>query len=457
MKLRIEECAWKTFSAALRESQDLETAGVILAEPVAGGEVLLARHLLQVPDDGYTVRRADQLQIEPVALNRLIHRARIEDLSVITAHTHPQATEPWFSRADDLGDERVMPSFYVQSPGPHGSLVVAGASGVATARLWRADSAPEDVELRIVGRTVQMMLGAGSHSRSAADDWFNRQELALGAHGQRALRRVHVGVIGLGGTGSVCAAQLAHLGVGMLTLVDGDLVEPSNVSRTVGATKADVGRVSKVDVAARYIERLGFGARVRGLHGDLGSEVAVDELSACDVVLSCVDRHTPRALLNRLAYEQLIPVIDMGSAFRVDHRGQVASAAGRVVVVGPGRPCLGCWGHIDPRELYVESLSRRDRAEQAAQGYIVGADVHQPSVIPFNTLISGAAVVELLRLVTGFSGSEDPPNRLSFDFEMGSIRRNRLAVRAGCSICGEGARVPSSCATPHTLEVRDSG
>lgn len=452
MKLRIEESAWNAFSAALRESEDVETAGVILAQPVGGGEVLVARHLLQIPEDGYVVRKADQLQVDPVALNRLVHRARIEELAVITAHTHPRTTEPWFSRADDLGDERLMPSFYVQSPGPHGSLVVAGASGMATARVWRADSGPEELELRIVGKTLGMMLGARPSSPRPAEDWFNRQELALGADGQRALRRLHVGVVGLGGTGSVSAAQLAHLGVGMLTLVDGDLVEPSNVSRVVGATRADVGITSKVGVAVRYIDSLGLGADVRALDGDLGREVEAADLSACDVVLSCVDRHSPRALLNRLAYEQLIPVIDMGSAFRVDHRGHVAAAAGRVVVIGPGRPCLGCWGHIDARQLYVESLSPRERAEQAADGYIEGADVPQPSVIPFNTLISGAAVVELLRLVTAFSGSEDPPNRLSFDFEIGSIRRNRLAVRAECGICGGEAGVRAR-RTAHAVGV----
>ena len=61
MKLRIAESAWNEFSMGLQASEDLETAGVILAEPVGGGEVLVARHLLQVPADGYGVRKADQL------------------------------------------------------------------------------------------------------------------------------------------------------------------------------------------------------------------------------------------------------------------------------------------------------------------------------------------------------------------------------------------------------------
>ncbi len=70
-----------------------------------------------------------------------------------------------------------------------------------------------------------------------------------------------------------------------------------------------------------------------------------------------------------------------------------------------------------------------------AEGYIEGAEVPQPSVVAFNTAIAGAAVVELMRLVTAFAGADDPPMRLSFDFETGTVRRNRLSQDRGCRIC----------------------
>jgi hypothetical protein len=140
-------------------------------------------------------------------------------------------------------------------------------------------------------------------------------------------------------------------------------------------------------------------------------------------------------LLNRLAYQTAIPLIDMGSAFRVDQAGRVTAGAGRVVIVGPGRPCLGCWGHIDSNRIRIESLSAEDRASEAAEGYIKGADVPQPSVVAFNTTIAGAAVVELLRIVTEFAGADDPPMRLSFDFQTGTVRRNTLPQGSSCAIC----------------------
>ncbi len=435
MKLRVEQEAWAGFSDALRQEPVLESAGIILTEAVGPDrDALVARHFFVLPDEGYIVRERDRIQIHPVALNRYARQARVEGLSILTVHTHPGTTEPWFSPADDIGDARLMPSFEQQMPGPHGSLVIAGKSGEVVARAWR-DGERGPMVVRIVGQTIRTML-AGTAGGSS-EGWFARQRLALGPHGQATLRGLHVGVVGLGGTGSVTAMQLAHMGVRRLTLVDGDRLESSNVSRVVGASSAaGAGSLSKVDVVRRYIEQLGIECDVHAVEGDLGGQVPANDLLACDVIMSCVDRHTPRALLNRLAYDSLIPVVDMGSAFRVDHHGAVVASAGRVVVVGPGRPCLACWGHIDARQLHVEALPEGERASLQAEGYIEGADVPQPSVMPFNTMLSGAAVIELLRLVTGFAGAENPPNRLAFDFENGVIRRNQLVAGNSCCICG---------------------
>ena len=74
------------------------------------------------------------------------------------------------------------------------------------------------------------------------------------------------------------------------------------------------------------------------------------------------------------------------------------------------------------------------------EGYVTGADISQPSVIAFNTMVAGAGVVELLRLVTHFGGCESPPLRLAFSFEQGTVRRNTIS-RQPCSICGEATAV----------------
>ena len=432
MTLRIFESQWRPFSEALCARRDVESAGVVLAERLRGSQVLLARHLLAVPDDGYLIRRSDQLRIDPIALNRLIRPARDHAMSVLTVHTHPRSNRPWFSMADDAGDSRLMPSLFAQMPGPHGSIVIAGETRAPAARLWSQQGTTADLVLRIVGKMIRThtMVPSAPH-----ESWFDRQTLALGAAGQRVLRNLHVAIVGLGGTGSVAFVQLAHLGVGRITVIDNDRVAHSNVSRIIGATVRDADVTMKVDLAARYAADLGLGTHIDVKRGNLGGDVPITDVEGCDVVLSCVDRHLPRALLNRLAYTRAIPVIDMGSAFRVDATGRIEAGAGRVVIVGPGRRCLACWGHIHPHRLRIESLSADARASQAEEGYVNGADIPQPSVIAFNTTIAGAAVVELMRLTTHYAGTENPPVRLGFDFVTGTVRRNVLPPEGSCTIC----------------------
>ena len=434
MQIRSEESMWAALTAHLMQRDDVETAAILLAEPyTADGRTILAvRSWHPIPDDGYMIRYVDQIRIDPVAINRLVRPARKGGLTVLTIHSHPMALDAWFSRADDLGDARLLPSFARLIPGaPHGSMVLA-RSGAVVARAL-ANGVLVDAAVRTVGRTLTTKTASGADERG--DDRFARQILALGDAGQRALRDLRVGVVGLGGVGSVVCAQLAHLGIGEIIAVDGDRVEASNISRVLGVQDGDVGAVSKPEVARRYAQLTGLPVNVRTVEGHLSRRDDVRRLAACDVIFSCVDRHTPRALLNRLAYETLVPVIDMGSGFRVGLEGRLVGAAGRVVVIGPGRPCLSCWGHIDPDALRVEALSVEERASLVNEGYVAGADIPQPSVMPFNTMIAGAAVIELLRLVTAFAGADEPPLRLAFQFGDGTVRRNGLAGSSGCQIC----------------------
>lgn len=432
MKLRMSERQWGALRSALLMRQDVESAAILLGSHFGiDGPVVAVRHIEVVPDEAYRIRSVDQLSIDPVALNRMTKRARDEDLSIFTIHTHPGAHAAWFSAADDAGDARLMPSLRNQVPGaPHGSLVLA-SSGAVVGRAFADDGSEREVELSVVGR----MLETPAAATQPNEPWFARQELALGREGQARLRGLRIAVIGLGGTGSVVAMQLAHLGVGGLVLIDGDVVEASNLSRIVGAAHADVG-APKVEVAARYARNLGFSEVVAALREPVSAKHE-PLLASCDVLVSCVDKLTPRAFLNRLAYRHCVPLVDLGVAFRTGDDGRITGDAGRVVVVGPGRPCLACWGHLDPHRMREENLSADDRRRDIAAGYLEGVDAPQPSVISFNTSVAGAAVIEIMRLATGFAGADAPPARLAFSFAEGTVRRNTIARAAKCRICGD--------------------
>src|SRR5437879_429311 len=154
----------------------------------------------------------------------------------------------WFSAADDSGDARLMPSFFHQMAGPHGSVVIAGSSAWLLA-VSGLKAERRELETRIIGRTIRIFPQATTSGEDLP--WFDRQRLALGDAGQEALRGLHVAIVGMGGTGSIVFLQLAHLGIRRITVIDGDRVAESNVSRILGATAHDAGRTWKGEVAAR--------------------------------------------------------------------------------------------------------------------------------------------------------------------------------------------------------------
>src|SRR5437764_14853905 len=75
----------------------------------------------------------------------------------------------------------------------------------------------------------------------ADEDRYSRQILfpGIGATGQQLLHSAHVAIIGVGATGAATASLLARAGVGTITLIDRDLVEPSNLQRQVLFDEAD--------------------------------------------------------------------------------------------------------------------------------------------------------------------------------------------------------------------------
>lgn len=438
MKLRFTEVCWELLVAVLLARLDVETMAVLHARPLdtgkAGEPIYVVEKVETIPDDGYDVRRIDQLHVKPEVLIRATRSARQKGRAVITIHTHPMSDLPWFSLADDLGDQELMPAFHTQIPGLlHGSMVLA-RSGKVCARFFDADLQAHEVRVSVVGkqlRRIDIAVREGTAKR------FSRQTLALGAAGQAQLAELRVGVVGAGGTGSVVAALLSHLGVGILEVFDADLIEAHNVSRGLGNQAEDIGQLRKVQAAARYAGGLGGRTQIIAHPTFLQGEEELRRLRACDVIVSCVDREIPRALLNGLVYEALVPLIDVGTVFQVDAHGKVQADAGRVVLAGPGRPCLACWGELNPDQLRLEAMSEEDRAFEIEAGYIQGADEVQPSVMSFNTSVSAAAVTELLRIVTGFAGTDNPPGRLAFSFAKGTVRRNTVVPSPACIVCGK--------------------
>jgi sulfur-carrier protein adenylyltransferase/sulfurtransferase len=150
---------------------------------------------------------------------------------------------------------------------------------------------------------------------------FARQRVlpGVGAEGQRRLADAHVVVLGAGGLGSAVIPALAAAGVGRLTFVDDDVVEPTNLHRQTLHHDADVGR-AKVDSATDAAALLAPDATVRAVRARFDAGNADGLLADADLVVDGTDDILTRYVADDAAARAGIPLV-WGSAARFS--GQV--------------------------------------------------------------------------------------------------------------------------------------
>ena len=223
-------------------------------------------------------------------------------------------------------------------------------------------------------------------------DEHDRQVRMFGSAGQHILRASKVAVVGLGGVGSLVAEYIARLGVGNILLIDPDAIETSNLSRVVGATRADVetGQL-KTQIAVRHAREMASDAELKPIAGDVAQRSIAKLLRDCDFIFLAADSMRARLVVNALVHQYLIPAIQMGAKIRRDSRGGLEDAMSAVRHVRPGDGCLWCNGLINPTQLAIEAKSDRERKEQA-----YGVHEPDPSVITLNAVAAAHAVNDFL-------------------------------------------------------------
>lgn len=408
-------------------------AFVLCGQAIGPGSLKLLSHaIVPVKSDEYEDRGPYGLTIGSKTVTRIAKLARHEDLSIIFAHSHPDGVAH-FSPKDDSEETKLIPFLQARVPNRvHGTVVLTQDSIVG--RLFDKQRHAADLVLS-VGERIRLWT---NHSNHEEDPIHDRQIRAFGKNVQNALRSLHVGIVGLGGTGSPLAQQLYRLGVGKLTLFDSDRLELSNLNRVYGSSSRQVG-LSKVDVAKESLESIGMNTPVVAIADSINFEEPARRLRECDILFSCTDKQIPRAILGQLSLSYNIPVFDLGVLID-SHRGVIRGVHGRVTTLMAGEACLFCRGRISPEVIRVEALSPDERTARIEEGYAPELNEPAPAVISFTSAIASAAVAELLQRLTGFMGSERKSSELLFAFDENRIRTNRLAARDDCG-CSDVSRL----------------
>lgn len=264
---------------------------------------------------------------------------------------------------------------------------------------------------------------SGENSSSMIDDQdrYSRQILfpGIGPEGQRKLAEAHVAVVGCGATGAAAASLLARAGVGTLTLIDRDFVEPSNLQRQVLFDENDaLQSLPKAEAARRKIAQFNSGIDVRPHIADLVPDNIAALLGPAHLILDATDNFETRYLINDFAVQQTKPWIyaaaigSYAATMNILPRTETSDA--------PWQPtaCLAC--------LFPKPPS--GPVETCDTSGILSTAVN---------LAASIQVTEALKFLTGQS---EKMRRTLFSLDLWTSERSEISAakpRTGCTVCDE--------------------
>lgn len=238
-------------------------------------------------------------------------------------------------------------------------------------------------------------------------DAYSRQIVLrdIGYEGQKKIRNARVCVVGVGGLGSTIITQLAGMGVGLLRIVDRDVVERTNLHRQSIFGIESLG-MPKVEAAEKRIKSMNPDVSVEALPLSINDYNVRDIVRDVDVVLDGLDSLRVRRIVNRACVEFNKPYV-FGSAVEM---------FGNASTIIPGEtPCLDCF------------LPRQEPSATCAT-----AGVH-PSLV---SIIASIEVSEAVKIITGREPSLK--NKLLF-FDLRNMLLETVEIKRldSCETCGQ--------------------
>lgn len=149
--------------------------------------------------------------------------------------------------------------------------------------------------------------------------WLSRTSLLVGEEAVRKLAASHVMVIGMGGVGSYAAEFVARSGVGKMTIVDGDVVDPTNRNRQLPALATNHGE-PKAEIMAERIKAINPEVELQIIKAFVEPEMVKDLVGLQpDYMIDAIDSITPKITFIQHAYQSGIPIVSsMGAGAKLD-------------------------------------------------------------------------------------------------------------------------------------------
>lgn len=397
--LALSQAVYRRLRAHLFPGDGFEAAALLLCASAHGRrQKFLVRDIVEVPHAACSRRTPDTISWPGEFVEMAIERAEEGGLVIFAAHSHPGGLFA-FSNIDDASDQLLMPALFHGTDRECGSAIMV-PSGALRARMYDSANVPTPVDLvTCVGDDLSLWWNVGPTDlgpvacplafTSGMTDWLGRMSAC---------------VIGVSGTGSVVAEQLARLGFGEIILIDFDKIEERNLNRILNSTVAHVeSGALKVDMFAGAVRRYRPGCEVVPIPQSIATREAVVAACESDILFSCVDTAEGRHIADRVGASFLMPLFDVGVSIptraTASNERVIAEVCGRIDYVRPGGSTLRDRGVYDPAMLEAEYLARaapEAHRRKIADGYLRGIEEQAPAVITLNMRAASACVMEFI-------------------------------------------------------------
>lgn len=155
---------------------------------------------------------------------------------------------------------------------------------------------------------------------SNTNDWQERTSLLLGDETIKKLNDKHVLVAGLGGVGGYAVEILSRAGIGNLTIVDQDVIQPSNINRQLIATHSNIGQ-KKAEEIEKRLKDINPSININVITTFLKDDNIPELLDNTDYdfIVDAIDTISPKVYLIKTAIERNIPIVSsMGAGAKMD-------------------------------------------------------------------------------------------------------------------------------------------
>ena len=228
------------------------------------------------------------------------------------------------------------------------------------------------------------------------------------------VKNAKVAVFGAGALGNEVLKNLALVGIGNIYIVDFDIIQRVNLSRSVLFREIHEGK-SKSKIACQSIHELNPYIKAKWFHGDIRHHIGLGIIRRMDVIVSCVDNNDARLFINRACWRTNKPWLD----------GGLNSIDGDVRVFWPGRgACFEC----TLSKYAYEELNQRKSCQQLE--FKIEDEERIPTTPTAASIVGAIQTQEVLKILHGF---DVPAGKiLNFFGITGEFEWLTLKKRADC-------------------------